>query len=96
MLPLSQTQLTIGCYLTALVLNLIIAWYARVIHHRLGGEGVFARAARWTGFAGVVFAACDGVGAFVGADSLALASMETAGAGLLFLASYSLYTLVKV
>ena len=96
MIPVSQHMLTVGCYLTALVLNGVIAVYVATIAKRLGGDGVFARMARWAWLAALAFAVCNGLGAWVGAESLALLALETAGASLLLTSSYSLYTLVKV
>jgi len=93
--PLTPAQLTWGCYATAILLNVLIAGYALGIARRLGGDGVFARMARFSAGAALAFAACNGVGLLAG-ESTAVALVETVGASLLVVASYTLYTLVRV
>lgn len=93
--PLTPPQLAWGCYATALVLNTVIALYAFAIVKRLGGDGVFARTARYVASAAAAFAACNAIGMVLG-DSAALASVESIGACLLAVGAYNLYTLVEV
>jgi hypothetical protein len=94
--PLTPAQLTLGCYLTAVLLNLVVAGYAFTIVKRLAGDGVFAKVARFAAAAAAAFAVCNGIGAFGGSESLVIAAVELVGAAMLMAATYSLYTLVKV
>jgi hypothetical protein len=93
--PLSEAHLTLGCYGTAFLLNLVIALYAYSVARRAGVEGVFGRTAALIGGVGVAFMAFNGWSALEPTSAVPLL-IETLAAGLLLAASYSLYTLVRV
>ena len=93
--PLSEAQLTLACYGTAVGLNLVITVYGFIVAKHLGGQGVFAKTASFTSWAALAFAAYNGAAAMLPADSLATAGVEIVGTGLLAAATYQLYTLVK-
>ena len=93
--PLSEAQLTLACYGTAALLNLAITVYGFIVARHLGGEGVFAKTASFTGWAALAFAAYNGAAALLPAESLATAGIEIVGTSLLAAATFKLYTLVR-